>query len=315
MAQLTKEQRYVISVMHEQKYSRKSIAEAIGKDKSVISRELKRNRDEHGKYAFAAAQSLCDIRKERLKKKRKFTPEVQNRIERYMRQKQWSPEQIVGYSAQKGYAMVSVERIYQYIREDKAAGGDLYKHCRHALKHRKRHVGKRISIKDRTSIEERPPEADGTRFGDWEMDTIVGKDGKGAMLTLVERSQGYAIIAKLDKGKNAKGLAQTVYRELLPFKGHIRTITTDNGTEFAEHKMIAKLLNTTVFFAHPYCSWEKGCIEYTNKLIRQYITKKAVFNEYTEEMVKEIQYLINARPRKKLGFKAPVQTFYANLQT
>lgn len=315
MAQLTKEQRYVISVMHEQKHSRKSIAEAIGKDKSVISRELKRNRDEHGKYAFAAAQSLCDIRKERLKKKRKFTPEVQNRIERYMRQRQWSPEQIVGYSARKGYAMVSVERIYQYIREDKAAGGDLYKHCRHALKHRKRHAGKRISIKDRTSIEERPPEADGTRFGDWEMDTIVGKDGKGAMLTLVERSQGYAIIAKLAKGKNAKGVAQTVYRELLPFKGHIRTITTDNGTEFAEHKMIAKLLNTTVFFAHPYCSWEKGCIEYTNKLIRQYITKKAVFNEYTEEMVKEIQYLINARPRKKLGFKAPVQTFYANLQT
>lgn len=315
MAQLTKEQRYTISVMYGKGYSQTSIAEAIGKERSVICRELKRNRDEHGNYTFSTAQMLCDIRKERLTKKRKFTPEVQNRIERYMRQKQWSPEQIVGYSSLKGYAMVSVERIYQYIREDKAEGGDLYKHCRHALKHRKRPVGKHIPIKDRVSIELRPPEADGKNFGDWEMDTIVGKDGKGAMLTLVERSLGYAIIATLPNGKNAEDVAKTVYRELLPFKGHIRTITTDNGTEFAEHKMIAKLLDTTVYFTHTYCSWEKGVIEYTNKLIRQYIPKKSEFNKYTEHMVKEIQYLINARPRKKLGFNTPVKIFYANLQT
>lgn len=315
MAQLTSEQRYTISVMYKQGHSQKVISEAIGKDKSVVSRELSRNRDERGVYSFRSAQMFSDIRKERLSRLRKFTPEVRNRIERYMRQSQWSPEQIVGYSRMKGYAMVSVERIYRYIRQDRASGGDLYTHCRHALKHRKRAAGRYIPIKDRTGIESRPPEADGSRPGDWEMDTIVGKGGKGAMLTLVERSQGYAIITTLPKGKNSEALAEAVYRELLPFKGHVRTITTDNGTEFAGHKKIARMLDTDVYFAHPYCSWEKGLIEYTNKLIRQYIPKHADFSQYTEQMVKKIQYRINARPRKKLGFRAPVQTFYSILQT
>lgn len=315
MTQLTNAQRYTIASMYAQGFSQKRIAETIGKDKSVVCRELKRNRDERGRYTYTTAQMLADIRKERLTRNRKFTPEVQNRIERYMRQSQWSPEQIVGYSRRRGYAMVSVERIYQYIREDKAKKGDLYKHCRHSLKHRKRPVGRRIPIKDRIGIEFRPPEADGTRLGDWEMDTIVGKDGKGAMLTLVERSQGYLIIAPLPNGKNAEGVAEAAYKALLPFKDYVKTITTDNGTEFAEHKAIAKRLDTTVFFAHPYCSWEKGLIEYTNKLIRQYIPKRADFKQYSLQDIKQIQYLINARPRKKLGFKAPVQTFFALLQT
>lgn len=94
--------------------------------------------------------------------------------------------------------MVSIERIYQYIREDKVSGGDLYKNCRHQLKRCKRPVGKHMPIKDRTSIEERPPEADGTRYGDWEMDLIVGADNKGAMVTLVERSTGFTMIRKLE---------------------------------------------------------------------------------------------------------------------
>ena len=276
----------------------------------MVSRELKRNRDERGRYTYKTAQMLAEIRKARLSRNRKFTSQVQNRVERYMRQRQWSPEQIVGYSRRRGYAMVSVERVYQYIREDKAKGGNLYTFCRHSLKHRKRPVGGHIPIKDRMGIELRPPEADGTRMGDWEMDTIVGKDGKGAMLTLVERSQGYLIIAPLPNGKNAEALAQVVYRELLPFKDYVRTITTDNGTEFAHHKTIEERLDTKVFFTHPYCSWEKGLIEYTNKLIRQYIPKHADFKQYSLQDIKQIQYLINARPRKKLGFRTPVQTFF-----
>lgn len=314
MGHLTKAQRYTISVMYKAGYSQKSIASAIGKDKSVVSRELKRNRDEKGRYSYAVAQELSDIRKERLRRKRKFTGEVENRINRYMRNWQWSPEQIVGYCKLNGYAMVSVERIYRYIRQDKKQGGDLYMHCRHKLKHRKRPVGKFIPIKDRVGIELRPPEADGTRFGDWEMDTIVGKDKKDVMLTLVERSQGYSIIALLPKGKDANGVLEVAYRELLPFAGTIRSITTDNGTEFAMHKELAKKLNTTIYFAHPYSSWEKGCIEYTNKLYRQYIPKKISFKEFTHEQIKQIQYLINKRPRKKLNYKAPIETFYLLLQ-
>ena len=135
------------------------------------------------------------------------------------------------------------------------------------------------------------------------------------MLTLVERSQGYSIITKLPKGKDAEGLMKAAYRELLPYMERIRSITTDNGTEFARHKQLAKALGTKIYFTHPYASWEKGLIEYTNKLYRQYIPKGVSFDKYTEEQIKHIQYKINARPRKKLGFKAPVQTFFVPLQT
>ena len=160
MTQLTKEQRYTISVMHKQGFLQKEIAATINKDKSVVSRELDRNRNKHGAYSYSHAQMQADVRKERLRKPRAFMGEVKNRVNRYMRQRQWSPEQIVGYCKLKGYNMVSIERIYQYIREDKLSGEDLYKNCRHQLKHRKRPVGKHIPIKDRTSIEERLPEAD-----------------------------------------------------------------------------------------------------------------------------------------------------------
>ena len=315
MSQLTSAQRYTISVMYKQGFAQKVIAETIKKDKSVVSRELKRNRNDKGEYSFTHAQMLADVRKERLSKNRSLTGEVKNRINRYMRKWQWSPEQIVGVCRLKGYAMVSVERIYQYIRQDKEQGGDLYKHCRHQLKHRKRPVGRHIPIKDRVSIDERPVTADGTRYGDWEMDTIVGPRNKDAMLTLVERSQGFSIITKLPQGKDADGVFKAAYREVLPYMGYIRSITTDNGTEFARHKELAEALGTKIYFAHPYSSWEKGLIEYTNKLYRQYIPKKVSFDNYTEEQIKQIQYKINARPRKKLGFKAPVQTFFLPLQT
>ena len=211
------------------------IAATIRKDKSVVSRELKRNRNDRGECSATHAQMLADVRKERLRRERTFTGEVENRINRYMRKWQWSPEQIVGYCRRKGYAMVSVERIYQYIRQDREQGGDLYTHCRHRLKHRKRPVGRHIPIKDRVSIDERPAAADGTRYGDWEMDTFVGSRNKDAMLTLVERSQGFSIITKLPKGKDAEGVLKAAYRELLPYTGYIRSITTDNGTEFARH--------------------------------------------------------------------------------
>ena len=315
MSQLTHAQRYTISVMYKAGYKQKDIATAIDKDKSVISRELKRNRDIKGRYTFTSAQEIADARKARLSRPRKFTSEVKNRINRYMRTEQMSPEQIVGYCKQKGYKMVSVERIYQYIREDKKAGGDLYTHCRHRLKHRSRPVGGHFPIKDRVSIDERPIEADGKRFGDWEMDLIVGAGNKGAMVTLVERSTGHTLIRKLPDGKDANGVCAAVIAMLMPYKKHVLTITTDNGPEFAEHKRLAKALDTNVFFAHPYCSWEKGLIEYTNKLYRQYIPKGANFDDFTDQDIKSIQYKINRRPRKKLGFKTPKFCFYSAISS
>ena len=305
MSHLTKEQRYTISVMLKQGYNQSEIAKTIGKDKSVVSREIRRNKSKRG-YSCEYAQKLANERKERFRRSRKMTKEIEKYIRSKLK-KQWSPEQITGYCNEHGIEMVSAERIYQYIRADKAAGGDLYKHCRHRLKHRKKPVGSSVPIKNRVSIDLRPPEADGTRFGDWEMDTIIDPQHQ-VILTLTERKTNYLLMARLPHGKNAEECAKMVYRLLCGLPA--RTITTDNGTEFAAHETIAAKLKTSVFFAHPYSSWEKGAIENANGLIRQYIRKKDNFNNFSNEQITEIQYKINNRPRKKLHFHSPVEIFY-----
>lgn len=313
---LTPEQRYTIEAMVRMKKNQEDIAMLIDKDKSVISREIRRNSPRNGQYTAKYAQMVCDERKERFKRNRKFTKEVQNLIENYLIKEQWSPKQIIGTAKREGLAMVSHERIYQHLREDKANGGNLYKNLRHSLKHRKRSLsGKHISIKNRVSIDLRPSIVNEKgRFGDWEIDTIVGKENKGAIVTITERTTGFLLMEKLKKGKNAKSLAATVYSLLIPYKEHVLTITSDNGTEFAEHQNIAKKLNTNFYFAHPYSSWERGLNEYTNKLIRQYIPKKQPFENYNNQYIKEIQFKLNRRPREKLNFYSPKEVFFASLK-
>lgn len=154
------------------------------------------------------------------------------------------------------------------------------------------------NIPERTSIHDRPKEADGSRLGDWEMDLIIGKGQKSAMLTLCERSVNYLIMERLPYGKNPGKMADTVIRLLMPYRKNVLTITTDNGTEFACHKKSAKTLGTKVFFADSYDSWQKGAIENMNKLVRQYIPKGTDFRLIEDDFIKKVQYKINRRPRE-----------------
>lgn len=311
MKHLTKEQRYVIQALHRRKESKTTIADEIGVDRSTVYRELNRNSSKRS-YQAEKAQTYANERKERFSHNRRFTDNVQRIVVKYITEEQWSPEQIVGYCQKTGIKMVSTERIYQFIREDKIRGGNLYKHLRHKLKHRKRPVsGSNIRIKDRISIDQRPEKANNREeFGHFEMDLVVGKDNKGAILTITERVSRHFICRYLPHGKIAKYVSQAVVEELLPFKKHVLSITTDNGTEFADHKTITKKLEATVYFAHPYSSWEKGQIEYSNKLLRQYIPKKSIINQDTTLNLKSIQLKINRRPRKNLGFEKPFELFY-----
>lgn len=312
---LTLDQRYEIQHQKELGKTQTEIAVFIGKDKSVVSRELKRNGNSLGRYKARYACQVCEIRKERLKRPRKLTADMEKEIRNCLTQDQWSPEQIQGRFKKEGRTMVSHERIYQLIRKDKQDGGELYKHTRHRLKHRKRPVGGKIVIKDKVSIDDRPAIInDKTRFGDWEIDTIVGEGNKGAIVTIVERQTGFLFMKKLPQGKASKGLAKAVIELLMPYKHAVHSITSDNGTEFAEHKLIAKKINADFYFAHPYSSWERGLNEYTNKLIRQYIPKKQPFDNYNEQNIKEIQQKINQRPRKKLEYNNPKHIFYTNLE-
>lgn len=206
--QLTSEQRYTISILLQHGMKQNKIAEALKVSPSTISRELRRNSGKRGCYNYETAQRNADYHRHRHPGNRTISTETMMRAVYLLVTDQWSPKQISGSLALEG-VYISHETIYKYIRKDRENGGELYKHCRHRLKHRKRAIaGKPIQIPNRTSIAERPMEADGKRFGDFEMDTIIGKGGHGAIVTIIERSTNMLFMRKLDKGKNAKALAK-----------------------------------------------------------------------------------------------------------
>lgn len=312
--QLTSEQRYTISVLLQNRTKQKEIAKAINVSPSTVSREIRRNSGVRGRYNWETAQANAVQTKRRKPGNHSINKDVMEEAKHLLVTEQWSPEQISGVLAKDG-KYISHETIYRMIRKDKAEGGTLYKHCRHKLKRRARPVGgRRISIPNRTSISERPAEVDGKRFGDFEMDTIVGRGNHGAIVTLIERSTSMLFMRKLKKGKNAKELARTVIHLLSPFKEHVKSITTDNGTEFACHEMIGKSLGVTICFADPYASWQKGTIENANGLIRQYVPKTETFEHVSHQQITKYSKKINIRPRKKLEFKTPHECFYEQIK-
>lgn len=289
------------------------IAELVGVSPSTISRELRRNTGRNGRYNWETARKNAERNRYRTPGNHAVPQQTKDEAVRLLREEQWSPEQISAVLRQQNMR-ISHETVYQMIRRDKRQGGDLYKNCRHSLKHRARPVGGRLSsIPNRVGIDQRPKEADGKRFGDFEMDTIVGRNNHGAIVTIAERSTNMLLMRKLDKGKNAEELAKTVVKLLMPFKSRIKTITTDNGTEFACHGFITKKLGVPVYFADPYSSWQKGAIENLNGLIRQYIPKSASFEKLSHQFVAKIACKINRRPREKLKFNTPNECFYNNI--
>lgn len=310
---LIREQRYAIFALRQKGKSNAEIARTINVSPSTVSRELRRNLTPRSKYVWNKAQVMADARKRRSQGNRAVADALRWRVEQYIRQEQWSPRQISGYLRLEGVS-ISHETIYRMIRSDKS--GELAINSRHRMKYRHKatHVRqtKATNIRNRTSIHERPKEADGRRFGDWEMDLIVDRDNN-AILTMIERSTNFLLMERLKHGKKAKPLAKTVYRLLLPYKGEgLKTMTTDNGSEFAEHEWITGKLGVPVFFTDSYSSWQKGAVENTNKLIRQYIPKGTDISSITDRRIAVIQAKINRRPREKLKFSTPVREFYKN---
>ncbi len=310
---LTSQQRYVISTLIQNGWSRARIADTIGVDSSTVTRELIRNSGVRGIYNWETAQQNANQRKKRKPGNRSIPKEIKDEAIRLLVEEQWSPEQISAALNLRGMK-ISHETIYKIIRTDKKKGGTLYLSCRHKLKHRSRPVTNGGStISNRINISERPPEADGSRFGDFEMDTIVGKGNHGAILTLTEKSTCMLFMRKLKKGKEAKELAKTVVRLLMPYRTFLKSITTDNGLEFACHEYITKKLGVTVYFTDPYSSWQKGLIENQNGLIRQYIPKSSNFENFSHQAITKITDKINRRPREKLKFRTPLECFYENI--
>ena len=308
MAHLTTEQRYKIQVLHEKNYALTEIAKEIGKDKSVVSREIRRNKDPRsGTYKAALAQYYYTQRLHSKPKSSKFTETIATKIRELLPQG-YSPEQIVGRCRLKGFPCVSCERIYQYIWADKRQNGNLYTYLRrHGRRYRKRGAAKDLRgiLRDQVSIDLRPKIVDEKlRFGDLEMDTVIGRNHKGALLTINDRVTKLCWIFLL-KSRDSHILSRTAIEGLSYLKDKLKTITVDNGKEFAQHKTITEALGIPIFFAHPYHSWERGANENMNGLIRQYARKGSSFEDLTEDAVRQIQELLNNRPRKSLGYLTP----------
>ena len=244
-----------------------------------------------------------------------MTPEVITLIELKIRE-DWSPEQISGWLKLEKLETISHERIYQHIWADKRNGGDLYLHLRRqGKKYQKRRNGKtsRGQIKNRVSIDKRPAVVEQkTRVGDWEIDTVIGKGHKGALVTLVERKTSFTLAARVET-KQADVVTAATIELLKPYKGRTHTITADNGKEFALHEEIAKTLATDFYFAHPYHSWERGANENTNGLLRQYFPKDTNFLDVSDHEVCAAVSRLNTRPRKKLGYKTPATAMQRSL--
>jgi IS30 family transposase len=309
--QLTQGQRYQIYAFLKAGFLQTQIASEIGVHKSTISREIRRNRGKKG-YRPKQANLLAGNRRQNAKKHIKMMPEVIALIEELISE-DFSPDQVSGFLARNHNINISHERIYQHILNDRINGGSLFKHLRQSHKKRKKRYGsysRRGQIKDRISIDERPSIVDSKkRIGDWEIDTIIGKNHKGALLSIVERKSKFTLIAKLQE-KSAEMAANAAIDLLKPFANKVLTITADNGKEFADHKHINKSLKADVYFAHPYHSWERGLCENTNGLIRQYFPKGSDFNPIKQKHVQMVMDRLNNRPRKLLGYRTPNEVFF-----
>ena len=311
---LNYEQRYTIECMLKKGHSKKAIhTTAIEVSESTLYRELKRNSRPRGSYCAKYAQMLADERSKEGHVKKRFTKTMQGHVVERLTKYQWSPEQIVGRAKLQGIEMVSHERIYQFIWQDKTQGGELYKHLRTGQRKYRKRYGSRSSrgqIPDRVSIEERPRIVEErTRVGDFEADLIIGRGHQGAILTLVDRLSNLVLIEPLP-GKQMEAVKKATINALAPYKPHLHTITNDNGKELAKHKDIAKKLNCDVYFAHPYASWERGPSENTNKLVRQYFPKDRSLKDVTHQQAIQVMGPLNNRPQKNLGFKTPNEVFY-----
>ena len=304
---LSREERYQIHSLLKARQTISEIARLLGRHRSTISREVSRGQGQRGYRAEQACRKASE-RAQHSRNARRLDAKVWTDVAFYLGL-QWSPEQIAGKVA------VSHECIYLHVYKNKASGGDLHKNLRSQKTRRKRHLcgrDRRGQIPNRCPISERPSHIqERKQVGHWEGDTVIGAAHKQAIVTLVERKSGFAVLAKVPN-KTADLVGRAIENKLKPLRSRVKTLTVDNGKEFADHQAFDQTLGMQTYFADPYCSWQRGSNENFNGLLRQYIPKKRRLETVTDEELTMIQDRLNHRPRKRLGFKTPHEVFYAS---
>ena len=305
---LSQIERYQIASLMKAQHSITQIASLIGRHKSTISRELRRNAGSRG-YRPKQASELAIERSEQSRNASTVAPWVKQQASALLRL-QWSPEQVASRLP------VSHETLYQHVYADKIQGGTLWKNLRCQKQKRKRYASgrdRRGQIPNRRPLSARPAHIEGRKqVGHWECDTVIGANHKQAIVTVVERKSGYAVMAKVSN-KTADLVSDAIIRALTPFEARVKTLTYDNGKEFCGHALIDEALKSTGYFARPFASWERGSNENFNGLLRQYVPKKRPMKNINDEEIKMIENRLNNRPRKRLGFRTPAEVFHQSL--
>lgn len=314
-AHLTLDERERLSQMHHAGDSNAQIARELGRHPATISRELRRNaRDFDEEYSPHAAQHrACERRAARPLTPKMERPELRDAVRRGLAQR-WSPDQIAGRMKQRHpddpRRHVSHQTIYAWIRAQPAEDRQRFRsYLRRGGKRRPRD-DRRGKLTGTVSIEGRPKVINQRRrYGDWEGDTVVGARHSGAIVTLVERKCGYLLTAK-SCDRQARRVADKIESRLRALPPALRrSATMDNGKEFADHARLSKRLGIKVYFAQPYCSWQRGTNEHTNGLLRQFIPKGTDFRQVSWQELDRYTRQLNDRPRKRLGYRTPAEVF------
>ena len=310
--QLTYRERYLIARHKSSGESLAEIGRMLKRSKSTVSRELKRNADSSdGRYRVEKAHSYAKARRSRCRKGTHFEPEQVELVHRLVQSK-WSPEQVSGRLRKQQRLQIGTTTIYRWLRRDRAQQGRSWLQTRQ-LSHRYR---KGYRVPDRRGrmggkrpLSERPQQAnDRSEMGHIEGDTVMGKDGRHCLLTLVDRKTRWTRIIKLP-ARQASEVNKALIREVRAGRLRMKSLTLDNGTEFHGFKELEAKLGIQVFFAQPYHSWERGTNENTNGLIRQYLPKGTCFKSLTQRRCDEIERELNDRPRKVLGYSTPNEAY------
>ena len=316
--QLNAEERSVLAALRTLGLSQAEIARHLGRHRSTIWRELRRNSAPYdGGYRSKRAHQRAHARLWRSRRNSQFGPAQWARVEELLRE-EWSPEQVAGHLRRHGELRISHETIYRHVWTDWKKGGTLHAHLRGARKNCRKRYGRydsRGRLAGKRRIGERPAEVERRKqIGHWEIDTMMGQslgESSACIVTLVERKSGYVAIGKLA----ARTVLQTnraILALMRRHRGRFRTITADNGTEFHGYAALEAATGVRFYFATPHHSWERGTNENTNGLIRQYLPKGQSMTDLTQEECDALADHLNNRPRKRHGYKTPQQCFLPN---
>lgn len=313
--QFTESDRAVLAQLLALQVSKKEIAASLKKSRSAIYRELERNSGPLGYLPIEAQQRALARRRQPRRRGKLSDPRVREYVQRGLEQC-WSPDQIAGRSRwefpRELQRQLSRQTIYNWIDGQSPLERDEWRSLlRFGQRRRKRPESGRLP--GAVSIEGRPRVVNRRRrFGDWEGDTIVSRGHHGGLVSLVERKSGYTLLGCVEDLR-APTVRRAAQQRLAKLPRHLRrTITFDNGKEFAEHEDLAAATGMSIYFAKPYCAWQRGTNENTNGLVRQYLPKGTDLTAYSHHEVAAIQSSLNDRPRERLDYRTPREVLTTN---